>query len=64
MPFKPDYYQERASRERVKKKQEKLRQREEASAQRGTARENAADEIERDCEAGPAPIASLEGGKG
>ena len=61
MAFKPNYYQERASRERVKnsRKQDKLRQREVASAQRRTARENATGETNRDCETG-----SLERGKG
>jgi hypothetical protein len=41
MAFKPNYYQERASRERVKnaKKQEKLRKREEAAAERKAARD-------------------------
>ena len=41
MPFKPNYHQERASRERAKnaKKQEKLRKREEAAAERKSARE-------------------------
>ena len=41
MAFKPNYYPERASRERVKnaKKQEKLRKREEAAAERKAARD-------------------------
>lgn len=41
MPFKPNYHQERASRERAKneRKQEKLRKREEAAAQRKAARD-------------------------
>jgi hypothetical protein len=45
MPFKPNYFQERASRERAKnaKKQEKLRKREETTAQRKAARDNAED---------------------
>jgi hypothetical protein len=36
MPFKPNYHQERASRDRAKnaKKQEKLRKREQAAAER------------------------------
>jgi hypothetical protein len=43
MPFKPNYNQERASRERTKnaKKQEKLRKRDEATAQRKSDRDNA-----------------------
>ena len=66
MAFKPNYYQERASRERIKssRKEEKLRQREEASTQRRVARENATDETSReDCETGSAQIASLQRGK-
>lgn len=41
MPFKPNYHQERASRERAKneRKQEKLRKREAASAERKAARD-------------------------
>ncbi|HEX5278975.1 MAG TPA: hypothetical protein VFW28_02740 [Micropepsaceae bacterium] len=41
MPFKPNYHQERASRDRVKneRKQEKLRKREAAAAERKAARE-------------------------
>jgi len=41
MAFKPNYNQERASRERAKnvKKQEKLRKREEAAAERKAARD-------------------------
>ena len=40
MPYKPNYHQERASRERTKneRKQEKLRKREEAAAERKAAR--------------------------
>ena len=45
MAFKPNYYQERASRERAKnaRKQEKLRKREEAAAERKAVREKAPD---------------------
>jgi hypothetical protein len=41
MPFKPNYHQERASRERAKneRKQEKLRKREAAAAERKAARD-------------------------
>lgn len=40
MPFKPNYHQERVSRERAKneRKQEKLRKREAAAAERKAAR--------------------------
>ena len=66
MALKPNYYQERASRERVKnsRKQEKLRQRQEASAQRRTARESTADAThDRDCETESAQVATSERGK-
>ncbi len=45
MPVKHNYHQERASRERAKnaRKQEKLRKREEAAAERKVAREKAND---------------------
>jgi hypothetical protein len=45
MAFKPNYHQERATRERAKnaKKQEKLRKREEAAAERKAAREKTSD---------------------
>ena len=43
MPFKPNYHQERVSRERAKneRKQEKLRKREAAAAERKAARDPA-----------------------
>lgn len=43
MPFKPNYHQERASRERAKneRKQEKLRKREAAAAERKAVRDAA-----------------------
>jgi hypothetical protein len=45
MPVKPNYHQERASRERAKnaKNQEKLRKREETAAERKAAHEKADD---------------------
>lgn len=46
MASRPNYYQERATRERLKnsRKQEKLRKREEASAERKASREKTPDE--------------------